>query len=34
MWEYGFIWLRIGISCGLCEHGNETWDFIKGDFLK
>jgi hypothetical protein len=28
-WD-GFIWLRIGISGGYCERGNETLDAIKG----
>jgi hypothetical protein len=27
----GFIWLRIGASCGYCEHGNETSGFIKDE---
>jgi hypothetical protein len=30
----GFIWLRIGTSGILCEHGNETTGSIKdGEFL-
>jgi hypothetical protein len=24
----GFIWLRVGTSGGLCEHGNEPSGFI------
>jgi hypothetical protein len=33
MWT-GFIWLRIGFSGGLCEHGDEPSGFIKGrEFL-
>jgi len=33
MWT-GFIWLRIRISGGLCEHGNEPLGSVKGgEFL-
>jgi hypothetical protein len=25
------IWLKIGTSGGVCEHGNELSDYIKGE---